>query len=162
MLPPGAVMQPPGGYPVRPAAPVRQAAPIPPRLPVPPASASAQPAAALPKPVFRGVAAEQPEPAAPPVVAPAPLTMPSPTALGVALAQAAEGTDWTTVRRQLQELGATAFQVRQVSAGRCQFSIQLSTSQPGRCHRIDAEGTGEAEAVAHALQAARRWRAEQQ
>src|SRR4051812_18556913 len=78
------------------------AAPVAQRPALPPAAVAQQP---LPAPRFRAQAPEEPAV----VLPPAPVAMPSPEQLGVALAAPAGGVDWTATHQRLDRLGATCF-----------------------------------------------------
>jgi 3-oxoacyl-(acyl-carrier-protein) synthase len=66
--------------------------------------------------------------------------------------------DWMAVRQRLQAVGATTFQIAQRPNNQWAFCLAMPTSVPGKVHRIEAEAATEAEAIAHALSEAERWR----
>jgi hypothetical protein len=117
-----------------------------------------QPAwAAPPSPVFRGQAAD--EPTAP--VRPARVTIPPPEQLGVTVIRPAVSApaDWSATRRQLQQLGASCFQVQALPGGGCRFLCLLPTGRPSYTHRVEVEAATEAEAVRKGLEQAELWAA---
>src|SRR5262245_21783506 len=110
------------------------------------------------EPVVRGQKADEP---APPAAAaeppPAPLSIPSPDALGLAVpprpaADAPPGTDWASLRQRMKDLGVVAFEVRELPQGGWHFVCDLRTARPGRLRRIETGPSAtEAEAIALAL-----------
>ncbi len=74
------------------------------------------------------------------------LRMPSPEELGVALANRSPDVNWTTVRRRLDRLGVTAFNLERSPRG-WHFSFAL----PGTYQRFEAEAITEADAIDRAL-----------
>ena len=130
-----------------------------PRLPVPPAG---------PRPRLARGQSDEPAPPALPVasvtpttpvwtaapVPVAPLSMPSPAALGFT---AAPSGDWTAPLARLESLGLSEFLFKQTPEGGWVFVGQLRTADPGRHHRI-AVGpvTTRTEAVRLALAEAER------
>ena len=85
--------------------------------------------------------------------------MPSPEELGLGgrpdiVAQL----DWSTARRQLENLGAVSFQLERLSQGGYRFGCRLVAS--GQTVPITANATTEAEAVQLVLQQAEQWRAQ--
>ncbi|MBI1914296.1 MAG: hypothetical protein HYS12_06100 [Planctomycetes bacterium] len=118
-------------------------------------------------PVVRGQNADQPE-TAPPQSAvtaaaaytppPVPVSIPSPRAFGVAdvpeqqAGGNATGTDWTTVRQRMKEVGIVAFKVLELPQGGWRFVCDVRTTQPGRLRRIETgPAATEAEAITLAL-----------
>jgi hypothetical protein len=85
--------------------------------------------------------------------------MPSPQELGVTDVKQKENSniDWTAVHSQLNQLGATCFHLERAPEGDCRISCLLPTNQPGRTHRIEAEGASEADAARLALARAKEW-----
>jgi hypothetical protein len=87
------------------------------------------------------------------------LRLPSPKELGIAAVTAPAGpTDWTEVRRRLDELGAVGFQVEKTAAGLVRFVLVMPTAVPDRPHRIEVEAAEEGEAVRLGLTRAGDWR----
>ncbi len=118
------------------------------------------PTAALPPPVIRGKAEDEPLPAPVPLApsspppSPALLQLPPPSALGVrdaALTPAAPGLDWNAVHAQLQRLGAVGFQVSRLPQGGHRVTFVLPTAQAGQTRHIVADAADEAAAVRAAL-----------
>ena len=85
--------------------------------------------------------------------------MPSPEQLGVG-ARPADG-DWTAIHKRLQDLGVATFQMDRLSPEVFQFTCLLPTAEPGKTHRIEAQGATETEAARRALDEAQRWREQQ-
>jgi hypothetical protein len=147
-LPPGAILYPPPGATIIPAAP--------PGAPAAPATRVAQ--TPPPKPaVVRGQA---PGDAAKPVRAP--VAMPSPEQLNVAARLPEGAPDWSAAHKRMQDLGVVTYQMDRPNGDVYQFTCLLSSAQPGRTHRIEAHGKTEAEAVRSALDEAQRWREQRQ
>jgi len=81
--------------------------------------------------------------------------MPSPAELGVPGFNAC--LDWTAVHNQLDRLGATCFHLERTPKGGYRITCLLPTDQRDRTHRIEAEGSGEADAVRLVLAKAQEW-----
>jgi hypothetical protein len=116
------------------------------------------PTAALPPPVIRAKAAEEPlppVPLTPAAAAPAPPQLPPPGALGVRDAPTATPPlDWNAVHARLQRLGAVGLLVSRLPQGDWRVTFELPTARPDRTEHIGATAAGQAEAVQAALSAA--------
>jgi hypothetical protein len=116
-----------------------------------------------PRPIFRAQSDDDPAPARRPSVAPrpAPLSMPTPEALGVTANRPAESQliDWGAIHTRLNQLGTTCFQLDRPAPGVFRITCLLPTDQPGRTHRIEAQAGSETEAVRLTLAQAEEWAA---
>ncbi len=113
-----------------------------------------------PRPVFRGQADDDPAPQRRAVSnpRPAPLSMPSPEALGLAEEHAqSRPIDWTAVHGRLDQLGARCFQLDRPTPGVFRITCLLPTNQPGRTHRIEAQAGSETEVIRLTLAEAEEW-----
>lgn len=142
---------PPAGYSLAPAPRPANASVRPPAAPAP------RVATAPPPPrVVRGQRSEEPKPPAAAVAtaAPvAPLRLPSPEELGLALpVQAAPPAGaWSTAHAQLQRLGATGLHLDPVPGGGWRVSFTLPSDQPSQVQRVRAEAATPDAAVQLAL-----------
>jgi hypothetical protein len=84
------------------------------------------------------------------------VAIPSPEQLGLAPTPTSP-VDWNSARGRLQSLKATCFQIDRVSSGVFRFTCWLPAEQTGKSYRIEADGSGEAEAVQLCLERAERW-----
>jgi hypothetical protein len=114
-------------------------------------------APAAPRPIVRGVSADQPP--APRAEKPAPLpALPPPEELGIGSPRPSGGeVDWNVVHRKLHDLGALSSQLQKMPEGGYRFTCLLPTRQPDRAQRIEAQGNSEGEAVRLALAKAEQW-----
>src|SRR5262249_40346188 len=92
--------------------------------------------AAVPAPKARAKAPEDPKA----------LKTPPPEHPGLAPATTAS-TDWDATRGRLRQLKALCYQLDRVPAGGYKFTCWLPAEQAGKSYRVEAEATGEAEAV---------------
>jgi hypothetical protein len=148
-VPPGGGRPAGGTYPVR----VPQTA-------IRPGPAPAQPA--LPRPIVRAQAPDEPSPPPRPLAAerrPPLLSIPTPEQLGLGGTQPPDRgpTDWTAVHRRLDQFGATCLHLEKLPQGGCRFTCLLPTGQPDRSHRVEAQAASEAEAVHLVLQKTEEW-----
>jgi hypothetical protein len=128
-------------------APMPNYAPAPNRPPVVPAGRAA--AAAPSRPLVR---AKAPDEATPP--RPAPLVMPSPQELGVAVRLTEAGHDSAGLLARVKELGIVSYHMETLPDGRCRFTCWLPREQPGLTQRIEALAATEAEAMRLGLERA--------
>ena len=102
-----------------------------------------------------------PAPAPVQPVSPAPLSLPSPAALGVAPtarpAPTAAQVDWNAVHERMQRLGSVGVQSVPLSDGRHRVALTLPTNQVDQVHHVEAIAATEAEAVTAALVNAEEW-----
>ena len=81
-------------------------------------------------------------------VRPVALTMPSPAELGLGGPPCTKAIDWADVRRRLDRLGATGFDLQKLPSGfRVTFEVPSSIGQ----QRAQAEAADEADAIHRAL-----------
>lgn len=83
-------------------------------------------------------------------VRPDPLRMPSPTELGLSgtAAPKVDAVDWGDIRRRMERLNVTSFQLDRVSAG-FRFTCVVPTANGPK--RLNADAITEAEAIQQAL-----------
>jgi hypothetical protein len=84
------------------------------------------------------------------------LAIPSPEQLGLAPTPSSP-VDWEAARGRLNALKATCFQIDRIDPGGYRFTCWLPAEQSGKSYRVEAEGAGQAEAVARCLERAERW-----
>jgi hypothetical protein len=82
--------------------------------------------------------------------------LPSPEQLGLA-PTAYSAVDWNGARGKLHDLKATCYQLDRLTSGDYRFTCWLPAEQTGKSYRVEAEGSGEAEAVQKCLERAERW-----
>jgi hypothetical protein len=137
----------------------------------PPQQAQAKPPQAVAQqpvqPIVRGMRPDDP-PIQPAKIVPtnnakaAPLSLPSPEALGVAPRPLPTTTpvakiDWNAAHDSLQRLGGTGFQLAQLADGRFRVGFVLRTNQTDQVHHIEATADTQADAMASALARAEQW-----
>ena len=96
-------------------------------------------------------APDEPKPSA----RPAGVRIPSPEQLGLAPTPSSS-VDWDAARGRLREVKASCFQLDRLSSGAYRFTCWLPAEQSGKSYKVEAEGTGEAEAVQFGLERAER------
>jgi hypothetical protein len=132
----------------------------PPRFPTGqavPQSAPPAPVAYLPAPrAVRGVRGEE----LTPEVHPTHLDLPAPEQLGIVATTASAAVrasveqpiDWTAVHRRLDAVGVTCFQVEHEQSGWRVVCLQPCCCTPGKHHRVETQGSSQAEAIQLALE----------
>lgn len=120
-----------------------------------PRSAPAAPMAYLPAPqprAVRGVPAEEPMPE----VRPTRLALPAPEQMGISAtaipAASEQPIDWSAVHRRLDAVGVTCFHIDREQAGWRVICLQPCCCTPGKNHRVETQGSSQAEAVRLALE----------
>ena len=112
-----------------------------------PAARAAVPA--QPRPLVRAKGPDDPVPARR-----APLAMPSPEQLGVAVRPTSIEPDWTAIHARIKELGLVSFHMDSAPDGRCRFTCWVPHAQPGLTRRIEALASTEVEAIRLGLERA--------
>jgi hypothetical protein len=86
---------------------------------------------------------------------PVSLAMPSPAEMGLGGRSQPKELDWVEVRRRMDRLGATGFDLKKLPAGGYRVTFQVPTAVGMR--PAEAEAANEADALNSALAQAERW-----